>query len=83
MWHLQKSSQIKEEVYSLFGTQFKTAVDTRWYTKFDAIKDFLNKKAKFPDQINTLFDNHQKPVKTTSGTRAELSKLTEEELSFF
>lgn len=84
LWSMQHySSKFSDEVKSLIGNLFATACETRWFSMYDAVNDFLKKKENYPKQIAELFDNHQKKVKKSHGsTDVELPKLSKPEEAF-
>lgn len=77
LWSKQHySSKFSDEIKSLTDRLFKTACETRWFSTYDAIKDFLDKKKSFPEALNKLFDNHQGKIKKSDGkSEVELPKL--------
>lgn len=52
LWSLQNMSTfLAEEFKKRFGTIFKVGVDTRWFSKVEAIEDYLQKLAKYPVEM--------------------------------
>lgn len=81
LWALQHYSSLwSEEIKKRFKTLLKVGCDTRWFSFYEAVADFIKKSTVFPQQMNEMFDSHQKPKK--KGEDPELMKLTSEEMQF-
>lgn len=82
LWSLQNMSPLwAEEIKQRFKTLFAVGCETRWFSKYEAICDYLGKLDKFPNEMKEMFASHQKPARTKSKT-AELPKFTLSEEHF-
>lgn len=54
------STNCGEEFKERFGTKFKVGVDTRWFSKVEAVEDYLEKLEKHPVQMAEMYKQHRK-----------------------
>ena len=74
---------MSDEIKLIFGSLFKSGCDTQWFSKYDAVLDFLNKKKANPEAMQKFYGNHKKLVKRTNGAKEpELVELKAEEEDF-
>lgn len=70
LWSAQNSSTVfAEEVKTLFGSLFDVGCETRWFSKFEAIKDFLKKRKAHPIPFLELYERHPMPSRIVRGVR--------------
>lgn len=84
LWSVQHySSKWSDEIRDRFGGLFKTANDTRWFSKYEAITDFLRKLDSNPIIMEEFFSTHQKLIKKANGKKeSELARLNDEDIEF-
>lgn len=79
---LQNMSTIfAEEFKERFGTKFKVGVETRWFSKVEAVEDYLQKLSKHRVEMSEMYKKHRKNYRDKE-KKQQLEELGVDEIEF-